>query len=768
MAKKKANHFSPLVWLQIIIFFFIFLLFIISTRLNDDLGNKIFFFGFLIQLGYSYYFYEKFKNSFSKKILGSLLISAIISSILFLYSSIQFQYKLLNLINTIEEYSINWRFSTLRSKIGKSTLSLDSGYIEQFDPAPNARRDIKIIGINTETIEKYEGKWPLPWNEYAKIVNHFRNTNNILLFDIFFLDEKPGEMEVLSKALENTNNVILDYAIEFNSTSKSHIKDYDSRMDILRKFKLKNVNDPEDRGLIWIDLPVPPISILAKHVSGLGFANLKTEEDSINRKMPLVVKVQDSSELHQVEFFPSIGLVAVCKYYGIDVVEDTEIVIGEYIKLKNIPFKKLKDNKGNEFDIMTKPNDKREIIIPIDNYGQMEINFVGSYFSFKDEELHEVANDWTEETAAVFEDSIFLVAMYYASGKGTAKDTHLSPYGALSGIEFHAHAINNILNQDFLYSVKKTYRYLILFLSALLVSLALIYFSTLISYLLIVFFINGYFFFSMYMFSQFSTILVLPTNIINISLVLMFITVFKIIGEEENVKYIRNTFSKFVSKDIVDELLKDPSKIALGGAKRSITIFFSDIRGFTVFSEKLSPEELVQLLNEYLSIMTDSIIEYKGTIDKYMGDAIMAFWGAPIPQKDHAYYACVASLMQLKKLNLLQQKLLEKNMPLIDIGIGLNSGYAVVGNMGSSHRMDYTCMGDSVNLASRLEGSNKVYSTKIIISEYTYESVKDRVIARELDLVKVKGKNQPVRIYELLGLIDESDFEKLKRPIIIS
>ncbi|MCX8000155.1 MAG: adenylate/guanylate cyclase domain-containing protein, partial [Leptospiraceae bacterium] len=260
-------------------------------------------------------------------------------------------------------------------------------------------------------------------------------------------------------------------------------------------------------------------------------------------------------------------------------------------------------------------------------------------------------------------------------------------------------------------------------------------------------------------------IIPLPSLLISLVTIFVSITGYKILTEEENVKYIRNTFSKFVSQDVVNELLKDPDKIALGGARREITVFFSDVRGFTTLSESLTPEELVQLLNEYLSVMTDIIIELKGTIDKYMGDAIMAFWGAPVPLEEHAYYACVASIKQVLKLKELQESWKQRNLPTIDIGIGLNTGPAVVGNMGSSHRMDYTCMGDTVNLGSRLEGSNKMYGTRIIMSEYTYERVKDKVYARELDLVQVKGKTHPVRIYELIGLVNDEDMTRLIRPI---
>ena len=240
------------------------------------------------------------------------------------------------------------------------------------------------------------------------------------------------------------------------------------------------------------------------------------------------------------------------------------------------------------------------------------------------------------------------------------------------------------------------------------------------------------------------------------------IVAYKTLTEEENVKYIRSTFSKFVSKDVVNELLANPESLKLGGEKKEITIFFSDIRGFTNISESLSPEELVGLLNDYLSEMTEIVLAYKGTVDKYMGDAIMAFWGAPVPEPDHAYLACLAAVEQLTVLKRLQQKWRDEGKPNIDIGIGLNTGFAVVGNMGSSHRMDYTVMGDTINLGSRLEGTNKVYTTKIIISDNTYEKVKDKIIARQLDVIRVKGKNEPVEIYELLDIINHDDFASHK------
>jgi adenylate cyclase len=197
-------------------------------------------------------------------------------------------------------------------------------------------------------------------------------------------------------------------------------------------------------------------------------------------------------------------------------------------------------------------------------------------------------------------------------------------------------------------------------------------------------------------------------------------------------------------------MLKDPTKLKLGGDKKTLSVLFSDIRGFTTVSETMTPEELVHLLNEYLTAMTDIVFKYDGLLDKYMGDAIMAVYGAPLDQPDHPVRACRTALDMMEELKKLQTKWSEEGRPILQVGVGINSGDMVVGNMGSQMRFDYTVMGDSVNLGSRLEGINKEYGTNIVISEYTYAAVKDILFCRELDSVVVKGKKLPVKIYELL------------------
>ncbi|MDP7238973.1 MAG: adenylate/guanylate cyclase domain-containing protein, partial [Candidatus Latescibacteria bacterium] len=225
--------------------------------------------------------------------------------------------------------------------------------------------------------------------------------------------------------------------------------------------------------------------------------------------------------------------------------------------------------------------------------------------------------------------------------------------------------------------------------------------------------------------------------------------------------YIQDSFKMYLSPQVVDQIAGDPGKLQLGGTRRELTILFTDVAGFSTISENLSAEKLVDLLNNYLGDMTDIIMANKGTVDKYEGDLIMAFWGAPIEDPDHAMDACfTALLMNDRLINMRAEFKAQGKPPFIanmDARIGLNTGDVVVGNMGSSQRFDYTVMGDHVNLASRLEGANKPYGTHIMISEFTYAKVKDHIEVRELDTIRVVGRDEPVTIYEVLAKTGEVD-----------
>ena len=235
-------------------------------------------------------------------------------------------------------------------------------------------------------------------------------------------------------------------------------------------------------------------------------------------------------------------------------------------------------------------------------------------------------------------------------------------------------------------------------------------------------------------------------------------------GSEREKQFIRKAFSTYVSDDVVKEIISDPSRLQLGGTKRHMSAIFTDVQGFSTISEQLDPESLVSLLNRYLTFMSDAILEEKGTIDKYEGDAIIAFFGAPMPLSDHALRACSSAIAMKKIERELNKKILEENLspkPLLT-RIGINTGSMVAGNMGTGNKMNYTIMGNAVNLAARLEGVNKQYGTWVIASDETIQETEGRILTRKLDRVRVVGINEPVRLHELINMTDYAEPQEKK------
>jgi adenylate cyclase len=230
---------------------------------------------------------------------------------------------------------------------------------------------------------------------------------------------------------------------------------------------------------------------------------------------------------------------------------------------------------------------------------------------------------------------------------------------------------------------------------------------------------------------------------------------YNFLSERRQKTMIRGAFAHYVPGTVVSELLKNPDMLKLGGEERVMTVIFSDVAGFTTISERLTPTQLVELLNEYLTAMTDIVFSHGGIIDKYEGDAIMAEFGAPLPDEMHALKACHAALDMQKTLAVMRKKLKAEGRPELHARVGINSGPMVIGNMGSREIFDYTVMGDNVNLSSRLEGVNKVYGTYIMCSEATRLMVGDEIVTRELDIIRVKGKTEGVKIHEVLARAGE-------------
>ncbi len=346
----------------------------------------------------------------------------------------------------------------------------------------------------------------------------------------------------------------------------------------------------------------------------------------------------------------------------------------------------------------------------------------------------------------------------------TAPDLHdayfvpTSKGKAMSGVEIHANIIQNLILKQ---QIKKQGKFSIFFLSLLAIIIGIFYARLRIAYTIFAVFCT------IFLYSIAGIIIFQQNNYMAdlfffpISLIISTGTIIGVNYAEERkqTRFLTNAFSKYVSKDVVKELIEKKDKLKLGGEKKTITVFFSDIRGFTSISEKLSPEELVKIINAYLTKMTSIIMQEKGTVDKFIGDAIMAFWNAPISQANHAEIACKSALAQLNALKSLKKEFENNGLPEINIGCGIHTGEAIIGNMGSEERFNYTAMGDTVNLASRLESLTKQYGVSAIISESTYSEVKEKFLCRKLDLVKVKGKKIPIAIYELC----ENDDKKIIR-----
>lgn len=352
------------------------------------------------------------------------------------------------------------------------------------------------------------------------------------------------------------------------------------------------------------------------------------------------------------------------------------------------------------------------------------------------------------EAADILKDKI----VFFGVTAPDLHDTRIVPFGReteMPGVEIQANIANMMLQGYRLTPFNKILNAIWIILAALLPALFFSFFKRArLAVILSVIFGIGYIVAVVLLFERGIVVNILHLTLSWILAVVILFGYKYFIGEKEK-HLLKNIFSRYVSKEVVKEILNDPHKIKLGGEEKEITVFFSDIRGFTTLSEKTPPVKLVHILNRYFSEMTEEVLRHKGVLDKYIGDAIMAFWGAPIDdpdQVDHAFQASVAMLKRLKKLN---EEFAKEGRDPINIGIGLYTGPAVVGNMGSELRLNYTAMGDTVNVASRLEGLNKEYKTQIIIGEATKNKITGNYNFKFLGSVQVKGRAEPVNIYTI-------------------
>ncbi len=377
-----------------------------------------------------------------------------------------------------------------------------------------------------------------------------------------------------------------------------------------------------------------------------------------------------------------------------------------------------------------------------DATGRTQINYHGPkrtylYFSMADVVQRQFP-------AGALKNKLVLVG---ASATGIA-DLRTPPYGEndYPGVEIHANVIDNIFHQDFL--VRGAREQLWDALLILFFGFPLGIWMSLVS--------PRWMWFGIFLFLPLVALdyaaflrgawLNFTVPAFTLGMNVLMVSLFRSFFEEKEKRRVRSAFGQYLSPEVIRRLLVNPRLVE--PRKTEITVMFSDIRGFTTISEKLDAQDLALFLNQYLSDMTRLVFEQNGTLDKYIGDAVMAFWGAPFEESGHAAKACNTALNMMARVRALQKTWEAEGKPRLDIGIGLNTGVASVGNMGSALRYGYTALGDTVNLSSRLEGLNKDYGTHILVNESTYAAASERFVFRELDLIRVKGKLLPVTIYE--------------------
>lgn len=468
-----------------------------------------------------------------------------------------------------------------------------------------------------------------------------------------------------------------------------------------------------------------------------GFFNVFPDIDGTVRKVPLFMQLDGIP-------YPALAL------------EMTRIGLGEPVLTIHTTGREF----GNIRGILGVSLGDR--VLPTDESGQTTVNFRGPAFTFPYLSAAEVLEGRDLEKVR---DKYVLIGTS-AAGLLDLRSTPFAP--VFPGVEVHANLIDNILAGDPLAHDIFTeigITYLLIITGGLLLTALLVYGSAIAGGIGALLMVGAAIVGNYRLFFLENEIIGLVYPLATLLVIFMVVTLCNYFFEGRKKKAISKAFGQYVPPELVDELAAHPDDLALGGETREMTVLFSDVRGFTTISEGLEATELTHLMNEMLTPMTRIIHQHRGTIDKYMGDAIMAFWGAPLHDPNHARHALEAGLAMVAAIPRLQEEFAARGWPPIKIGVGLNSGPMNVGNMGSEFRMAYTVLGDAVNLGSRLEGLTKQYGVDIMVSGYTKAQVPDFAF-RQLDMVRVKGKDHPVAIFEPLGPaagLDSQTSERLAR-----
>jgi len=624
---------------------------------------------------------------------------------------------------------------------------------------------VTLALIDEKSLEQ-EGRWPWPRSKLARVVEILSQDGaKVIAFDIAFVEpdenselrfifrlgEKIGELGIsddkladfLHRSREAADNdralanairdasaaVVLGYFFHMSETDldrRLEKEEIDRQIELINvsKYPLVIYDDPAMKVSPFIQAyaPAANLAILTGSAASQGYFSVAADHDGVIRWMPLIIQCGEN-------IFPH--LVVSCSWLYLDRPQPL-VKVARY-GVRGIQI-------GDRF-------------IPTDEHGQLLINYLGPPKTFPHFSITDILNGTIPK--GTFKGKVVLVG---ATAMGT-HDLRSTPFSPLyPGVEIHATVIDNILTQDFLTKPKWSiiYDLFAIIVLGLLTGIALRYTSALKGVLVAVGLFALHILIAQWLFVNSRVWLNIVYPLAGIIITYTSLTLYHYATEERERKKIKGAFSHYVSPLVIDEMLKDPGRLKLGGEERVITVLFSDMAGFSGYSERYSPSEMISILSEYFAQMTEQVFAFQGTLKEYVGDELMAIFGAPLDHPDHAERACAAALAMRERLGALRREWSEMGRPPVSARTGINSGRMLVGNIGSRYRFSYGALGDQVNLGSRLEGLNKMYGTEILVGENTAPMVERSFLLRELDMVRVVGRKRPVRVYELVGKADDS------------
>jgi adenylate cyclase len=634
-------------------------------------------------------------------------------------------------------------------------------YQQQF-PRDYEPSGVKIIDIDDESLERL-GQWPWPRQVVGQLVSRLAELGSgPIAFDIVFsepdrtspvhLKELWGAKGALLAQLETLpdHDTVLGEAFAQAYVVGGFILNHaESERMPKRPYGMSFVGmsgaDPTQHVMQHYSGAILNLPELEAPADGNGFFNNIPDSDGIIRRIPLTLAAND-------QMYFSLGM------------EALRVAQGASSYIVKMAGASGEESFGTDSGITAIRNGHFEI--PTDANGRMLMY----YTPFKPERYIPVWKVLEPDfDASQVEGNILLVGTS-APGLLDLRSTPLNP--SLPGVEVHAQALEQVLLGTYLYrpDVMVGAEIVVMVVGGIIMMLIMARLTAVWGAMFMVFMLSAALGGSVYAYLEHGYLIEPVSGVMTILMLYLSESLRRYMQSEAERKKVRGAFSQYMSPDLVRELEKNPKKLTLGGEMRDMTLLFADIRGFTTISEQFGPQELTEFINAFLTPMTEVILKRKGTIDKYMGDCIIAFWNAPLEVRHHPKQGCLSALEMLEAVRLMnieRKAAAEQDgttyLP-INVGVGVNSGECCVGNMGSQQRFDYSVLGDDVNLASRLEGQSKTYGVGVVIGEKTQAQVSD-LATIELDLLKVKGKTEAVRIFALMGdetLADNAEFNKLK------